>query len=631
VRVTPKWALILALGVAAAAAQPASAADFCVSPENSCSPANTFTDIQPALDGASNTVGSDRVLIGAGSFLAPSGGLLYDGIQPGTVEIRGAGRDATTINEQPTIGSESTLRLAHTGPGRSTVTGLTLTVASGPSNFGLWLISNTDARDVAVRAQDGVANARGVDLRGTSMLSRSLVDVGTGSPGIEGGVAPADDTRVEDSTVIGRKGVLVEGGHGTVVRTKVVATDTALGANDSTLRADNVVVDMNHAGGGSVALSAFGSGGVPDALIDARNVTILGDSPGVNGASAFATGNEAIVNLVNSIVRVRGGALLRNAGSGAGDKAATINASNNDYRADGVSNFSNGNGTLTNTSPRTDDPRFLGDPQLGDVRLRFDSPLIDAGIAGTDEPADDYNADPRIVDGDGNGSAVRDIGAVEYQRRPPVVTAAAAPASALTGAPFDWSATASDPDGDPVALAWSWDDGGSAPGATASHAFASPGHHTGTATATDGSGATTTASAAVDVTSPAARPPVVADTVAPLFTIVRRGLRMSRKRDIAVRVDCAASELEPCAGTVALASTKRVAPRRRILKLGTARFKVAAGRTGLIRVRASRSAARIAKRLKKVKVTATGVATDAAGNRRTVKRSLTLVIARTRR
>jgi hypothetical protein len=49
-----------------------------------------------------------------------------------------------------------------------------------------------------------------------------------------------------------------------------------------------------------------------------------------------------------------------------------------------------------------------------------------------------------------------------------------------------------------------------------------------------------------------------------------------------------------------------------------------------VRVKLPRSAARTARRLRKVKVAVTGVATDAAGNKRTIRRTLTLVAPRKR-
>jgi len=96
-----------------------------------------------------------------------------------------------------------------------------------------------------------------------------------------------------------------------------------------------------------------------------------------------------------------------------------------------------------------------------------------------------------------------------------------------------------------------------------------------------------------------------------------------------VRVVCAASEPENCAGNLTLASAARVAPKRKTLGLGRAKFKVAPGKTALVQVKVPRKSIAVARRLRKVKVKVTAIATDAAGNKRTVRRTLTLVIGRT--
>src|SRR5262249_17062327 len=71
----------------------------------------------------------------------------------------------------------------------------------------------------------------------------------------------------------------------------------------------------------------------------------------------------------------------------------------------------------------------------------------------------------RVRDSDGNGSAVRDIGAYEYQRLAP---------TAVIANPFD-AGQSSDPDGDPLRFDWSFGDGTSGTGVTASHVFGAPG------------------------------------------------------------------------------------------------------------------------------------------------------------
>jgi PKD repeat protein len=77
----------------------------------------------------------------------------------------------------------------------------------------------------------------------------------------------------------------------------------------------------------------------------------------------------------------------------------------------------------------------------------------------------------------------------------------ASPASVATGDPATFTATTSDPDlGDAVTVAWSFDDGASAAGAQATHAFTTGGTHSATATATDSAGVATVRTATLAVT-----------------------------------------------------------------------------------------------------------------------------------
>jgi parallel beta-helix repeat protein len=67
------------------------------------------------------------------------------------------------------------------------------------------------------------------------------------------------------------------------------------------------------------------------------------------------------------------------------------------------------------------DPLFIN-PGAGDYHLRPTSPCIDVGNnAAPSLPSTDFEGDPRIVDGNGDGSAVVDMGVDEYVPPPPPV------------------------------------------------------------------------------------------------------------------------------------------------------------------------------------------------------------------
>jgi hypothetical protein len=437
---------------------------------------------------------------------------------------------------------------------------------------------------------------------------------------VRGGFSVAAVGTIEDSDLRATIGAIDSGLSSLDVRrTTISGGRPGMWAGGAGINAEDVVVNV---GDGGIAMLAQSSGG-HNASLTARHVTTVGGDASSTGASVQSDGaNSATLTLKESVIRQPGTALQR---STAGAAAATLTADHNDYHPSATV-LESGAGVLSDTNRRTDDPRFL-DEAGGDLRLRFDSPMIDAGdpadSLGVSESATDRNGGARIVDGDGNGAPVRDLGAHEYQRRPPAVTAAATPAAAVPGSPFSWTAAAVDPDGDPLTFGWAWDDGVTAAGGTASHGFLSLGQHTGTVTAHDATGLTASSSAGVDVT--AAR-----DTTPPVFAIVSRKLRLTPKNTVTVRMSCGRAEPEACAGRVKLASVKKV-NKHRVLKLGSALFGINPGRSRNIKIKVPRHGARVVRRLHKLKVSVMGVARDTAGNKATVRRRMTLTAARRRR
>jgi PKD repeat protein len=148
-------------------------------------------------------------------------------------------------------------------------------------------------------------------------------------------------------------------------------------------------------------------------------------------------------------------------------------------------------------------------PATRDFRLTAGSAMIDAGdpaALASDEPVTDLDGLSRLVNGDGDCTARRDLGAFEYQpsqRAPTAASATATPGSVATGQAVTFSGQSCDPDGDSLTFSWAFDDGTSATGAQVSKAFATGGTHGGTVTVSDPGGRSVTAAASVVAVAPA--------------------------------------------------------------------------------------------------------------------------------
>ncbi len=125
----------------------------------------------------------------------------------------------------------------------------------------------------------------------------------------------------------------------------------------------------------------------------------------------------------------------------------------------------------------------------GAFALSTPSPAIDVGdpALGNDEPGTDLAGAPRMVSGHVGSPPVSDMGAFEYQPVQPGISLHASAGRVEQGTRVTFTATVTPVNaGDVITgIGWSFDDGATARGASATHAFSTPGTHSGWVTVTD--------------------------------------------------------------------------------------------------------------------------------------------------
>jgi hypothetical protein len=109
-----------------------------------------------------------------------------------------------------------------------------------------------------------------------------------------------------------------------------------------------------------------------------------------------------------------------------------------------------------------------------------------------------------------------------------------------------------------------------------------------------------------------------------LVLIAGRAVKVSRRGIVFVALNCSGSR--DCAGTVILTTSKRVryAKRKRVVRLASRKFEIAAGRTRKVRVRISRRKMRLLRRLRRVSTDVTVRDRDRAGRARVGTRTILL-------
>jgi PKD repeat protein len=489
---------ILTASTLALAPAAASADTFCVHSPPNCN-GTAEPDLPAALSAANiNGAGTmDTIEIGVGLFNDP----VATDLPGNPVTIEGVAVNQTALTTGTSTNAPAVLRIHEP---TSIVRHLRVHTVSPNIPTGLELAGK--ATDVLVTNGGGAPVVDGVKFVGTQgQLNDSAVDLFFQNNLQNRAVfaTTGTDGDINDSYLSAAVGVSASGGDVHVARTRFVTSQglSATFGSQSTIVDSQITTHSSPTNFQKLGLFAGGDG---SSKVTANRVTLRGDGAGYgvwvqpNGGA-----NDGSVQLTSSIIDNYQLAFNE---SHPGANPSSIAPAYSAYK------FNLTSGTVVpgagNLNLNGVSPGFVN-PNGGHLDLRYDSPLVDHGdpsyhpFLGFDL---DFHA--RVIDGDGNGNAQVDMGALEYQHRVPVADAKANPTSATTGDTIAFDGTgSSDPDpGDTLTYQWSFDDGGSATGATAQHAFTSAGTHSATLTVTDPTGRTDTANVQVTFADPPTPP-----------------------------------------------------------------------------------------------------------------------------
>jgi hypothetical protein len=416
--------LALTTALFALSATSASAATICVPTGTGCD--HTSPDLPAAISLAATTPAvRDTIRLTAGDFTQNA---VVGATNP--VDIVGAGQGTGgTILRSP----NNSFALDIQSPG-STVSNLRVRVENQPAlafESGIALsASGAVANGITVLGEPGVDNAVGVIVRTGAILRNSLVQVPP-TNNANNAIGAEEGTLIENVSAAGDRMVDARDlGPPVVIRRLRSSTPSPIGIQAIGGGSVNVSDALIRLSGGSIGGGLYAettASGSP--AIVARHVTVVGTGDSVNAgrgvyADGFDPGRTATIDVRDSIFHALSTDLEVEANAG----IARILIGYSDYNPAKVVDTSAGDAAVVaGAGNLLANPGFV-DGAAADFRLRADSPLLDRGFSGAGSTAD-LDGRPRPNDGNGDGVAVRDPGAFEYQRpaSPPAVTDTSAP------------------------------------------------------------------------------------------------------------------------------------------------------------------------------------------------------------
>ena len=407
-------ATVAALVLGGAVPAVAGATDYCVTPNTGCGQHNVG-DFQTALDQAAAGAESDRIFLGADTYVVPTGHTdFHYSAGNGPVEIVGAGRGRTVLTAEESSAATRVLYVAG-APGTS-IHDLTVAIPQNVGQSFQGLATYNTARHIEITEDLTQTQPHyGAVIVGTGVLEDSSVKLNTAgsATGVLLGDAALDERpTLRRSTVYAGIGVDADG-PSAVERSRVVAGKLGVVAAGDDVAITDSLLSLNGTAG-TILRAETRAGWDTNVTADGDTLFApnLPDNGGIAVSTSVAPTQPAHLTLTNSVVRAGPASFL--AVGGAGGKA-TITASYSEY--DPTGNVAMGNASIDEFHVYNVGNALFDEATGHAFELLPGSPLLDKGDPAAPQGLD-LNGNPRVADGDGDGIPRRDLGAFELQPPP---------------------------------------------------------------------------------------------------------------------------------------------------------------------------------------------------------------------
>jgi hypothetical protein len=339
----------------------------------------------------------------------------------------GGGVFASTYSASGTAGTITLLNNTITGNTSTGAGGVDAESSSDSGTAGnVYLGNNIITGNSATNGYGGGGYIQTYSATGTggtvTLLNNTITgNTATGSSGGGGGfyVATHSGVGIADAGTVSFTDNTIQGNTAYVGGGVYAVTSSESGTAGTVTFTNNTIAGNSassfYGGVAAASLSTSGTGGT----VTITNNTITGNTAGTFGGGLFLSKAGNTINCYNNICWGNTEADIYVNGTG------TAHGYNNDY-TNMTGSWDNSDVSNIDADPLFVDPGYWNDNGTpsdpsddfwvdGDYHLRPASPCIDTGLnSAPGIPAQDFEGDDRVFDGDSNGTASVDMGADEY-------------------------------------------------------------------------------------------------------------------------------------------------------------------------------------------------------------------------